>query len=195
MTLPPPPFPPPPNLPEFLQASMFARRIVTVTGPLDTAVAGDVAATLMTLDALGDDHVTLRLDCADATLEGAFTVMDTIDLLGVPVHVICVGMASGPAVGVLAVGARRMMTPHARIQLCEPTVQMTGRASDLESWSSHYQSQLERLQHRLAEATGQPFEHVEADMQRRRYLDADEALAYGLVDEIATPRTTGRAER
>src|SRR5436305_200037 len=95
------------------------------------------------------------------------------------------GMAGGPAAGVLAVGDRRLITPHGRVHLCEPTVQMAGRAVDLQHWSQHYQSQLEQLQHRLAEATGQPFEHIEADMQRRRYLDADEALAYGLVDEIA----------
>ena len=183
--------PPPPNLGDFLQASMFERRIITVSGVLDGTRAGDVAASLMTLDALGDDHIVLRLDCPDASLEAAFTVMDTIDLLGVPVHVLCVGMAGGPAVGVLAVAGRRLITPHGRVHLCEPTLQLAGRASDLQSWSSHYQSQLERLQHRLAEATGQPFEHIEADMQRRRFLDAEEALAYGLVDEIAMrPRTT-----
>src|SRR5439155_6548431 len=116
----------------FLRASLFAQRIVAVSGVLDAETAGDVAASLMTLDALGDDHVTLRLDCSDASLEGTFTVIDTIDLLGVPVHVICVGMAAGPAVGVVAVGARRFITPHGRIHLCEPTVHMAGRAADLQ---------------------------------------------------------------
>jgi ATP-dependent Clp protease protease subunit len=175
---------PPPNLPEFLQASMFARRIVSVTGRLDARVAGDTAASLMTLDALGDDHIVLRLDCPDASLEAAFTLIDTIDLLGVPVHVLCTGMAGGPAAVVLAAGARRLITPHGRVMLAEPTVSLAGRASDLESWSEHYRAQLERLQHRLADATGQPFEHIEADMQRRRYLSAEDAVAYGVVDEI-----------
>ena len=186
------PFPPPSNLPDFLRASLFAQRIVLVSGVLDAETAGDVAASLMTLDALGDDRITLRLDCGDGSLEGAFTLIDTIDLLGVPVDVMCVGMAGGPAAGVLAVGDRRLITPHGRVHLCEPTVQMAGRAVDLQHWSQHYQSQLEQLQHRLADATGQPFEHIEADMQRRRYLDAEEALSYGLVDEIVTPASKRR---
>src|SRR5262249_40865886 len=158
---------------------------VSVTGKLDAGKAGDLAASLMTLDALGDDHVVLRMDCPDASLEAAFTLIDTIDVLGVPVHVMCAGMAGGPAAGVLAVGSRRLITPKGRVHLCEPTVTMAGRAVEWEAWTSHYQSQLERLQHRMAEATGQPFEHIEADMQRHRYFSAEEALAYGLVDEIA----------
>src|SRR4051812_43513271 len=140
----------------------------------------------MTLDALGDDHVDLRIDCANAALEAAFTLVDTIDLLGVPVHVTCVGMVGGAAAAVLAVGARRLITPHGRVHLMEPTTEMAGRAVDLQRWSAYNQEQLERLQHRLAEATGQPFEHIEADMQRGRYFDAAEAVAYGLVDAIAT---------
>ena len=75
---------------------------------------------------------------------------------------------------------------HGRVHLTEPATQMAGRAADLQRWSAYNQGQVERLQHRLAEATGQPFEHIEADMQRGRYLDAPEALAYGLVDGIAT---------
>ena len=93
-------------------------------------------------------------------------------------------MVGGATVAVLAVAARRLITAHGTVHLVEPRAEMAGTASDLERWAAHTQARVAQLQHRLAEATGQPFEHVEADMQRGRYLRAEEALAYGLVDEI-----------
>jgi ATP-dependent Clp protease protease subunit len=169
---------------ELLQASLFARRIVSVTGYLDATRAGDAAAALMTLDALDDTHIDLRIDCRDGSLDGALTLVDTIDVLGVPVHATCIGTAGGAAVAVLAVAHRRLITAHGTVHLAEPSDEMTGRASDLARWAAHHQARLVQLQRRLADATGQPFEHVEADMERGRYLQPAEAVAYGIVDEV-----------
>ncbi len=169
---------------EELKAALFARRIVTVSGPLDTLLAGDTAAALMTLDALGDDPFELRIDSAQASLGAAFTVIDTIDVIGVPVFVTCVGTAGQGAAGVLAVGGRRRINAHGRVQLAEPHEQFSGRATEIEAAFAHHAQDLRRFQRRLAEASGQPFEHIEADMQANRILDAEAAVAYGLVDEI-----------
>ena len=84
--------------PEALRARLFEQRIVSLRGTLDDEVAGLVCAELMTLDASGDSAITLFVDSGEATLSAAFSVMDTIDLLGVPVHATCMGRA-GPAVG------------------------------------------------------------------------------------------------
>src|SRR2546430_7030452 len=84
--------------PAGVEAAMFERRLVYVRAPLDDRRAGEVTAQLMTLDAEGDDPVSVLIDCADATLDGAFAVVDTIDLLGVPVHATCIGRVEGPAV-------------------------------------------------------------------------------------------------
>ena len=69
-----------------LAQRLFAQRVVVLTGPLDDMSATRVSAELMTLDAEGDDAVTLRIDCADGSLALALTLMDVIELLGVPVH-------------------------------------------------------------------------------------------------------------
>jgi ATP-dependent Clp protease protease subunit len=96
----------------------------------------------------------------------------------------CVGRADGVALGVFAVAARRYATPHARFHLALPDVALAGRVTDIETSAREHQRQVEAFVSRVASATVRPFEHVEADLERGRWLDADEAVAYGLVDEI-----------
>jgi ATP-dependent Clp protease protease subunit len=179
---------------DWMRAQLWERRTVALTGTLDDANATRVAAELMTLDASGDDGVVLQIDCAGGTLDAAFTVMDTIDLLGVPVRARCVGRVDGVAVGVVAVSMHRVCTPHARFRLALPDVAMAGRVSDLEASAREHQRQVEAFVTRVANATTRPFEHIEADLERSRWLDADEALAYGLVDEIER-REPGGSDR
>lgn len=165
---------------------LFKRRIVFVRGDLDDRLAGDTAAQLMTLDAIGEDLITLYLDCSCSSLDAAFTVMDVVDLLSVPLHAIAVGRVEGPAVGILAVAPRRSISPNARIRLRDPDVQSaSGNAAQISNWVEHHQAALARFHQRLAAATGRPVEHVEADCGQGRYLDAEQALAYGLADGIA----------
>jgi len=170
-----------------LRETMLAQRIVNLRGTLDEQLAGQVAMELMSLDASGDDHVTLYVDSGGGTLDAAFIVIDVIDLLGVPVHATCLGRAEGPAVGVVAVSDHRFCSPHARFRLTEPVAEAHGRAQDMQRFAEQQRSQLERFVSRLAEATRRPHEHLEADLAAGRYLEAVDALAYGLVDEIWTP--------
>jgi ATP-dependent Clp protease protease subunit len=170
--------------PEALRARLFEQRIVSLRGPLDDEVAGLACVELMTLDASGDRAVTLFVDSGEGTLSAAFAIMDTIDLLGVPVHATCMGRADGPAVGVMAVAHRRRAAPHARFHLTAPRFTVAGTAGDLERWATHHQQQLDLFVSRLSEATKRPLEHVEADVFAGRYLTAEEAVAYGLIDEI-----------
>ncbi len=163
------------------------RRLVMVRGVLDDEVAGRAAAELMTLDATGDGPVTMYLDAAGGTLEAAFTLMDTIDLLGVPVNAVCVGRVEGPAVGVVAVASHRVAGAHTRFRLCEPEARAEGRASELEQWVRHHQARLAQFTGRLAQVTGWPAEHVEADLAAGRYLSAGEAVRYRLIDEVLHP--------
>ncbi|HVM64684.1 MAG TPA: ATP-dependent Clp protease proteolytic subunit [Acidimicrobiales bacterium] len=169
---------------------LFAHRTVLLRGALDDATATRVAAELMTLDATGDTRVTLHVDAWGGTLEAAFAVMDVIDLLGVPVHVLCTGRAEGAAVGIVAVAERRACTPHARFLLRDAEATMRGSAADLARWAEHHLRQVRRFHERVAAAVRRPVEEVAADHAAGRYLTAEEALAYGLVDEVASARAT-----
>ncbi len=166
---------------------LFERRIVTLTGRLDDEAANRLGAGLMTLDATGDEPVNLQIDSGEGTVSAALTLMDVIDLLGVPVHVGCTGQAVGPAVGVLAVCHHRVVSPHAVIRLVEPRVELEGSAGQLEQMAALHLRQWRAFCTRLAEATGQPTEQLLHDAAAGRFLDAGEAVAYGLADGVATP--------
>ena len=163
-------------------------------GPLDDRSANDVIAELTVLDGTGDGPISLQVDSSGGPLEAAFAVVDTVDMLGAPVEVTCVGRAEGSAVAVVASAPRRRAAPHARFRLCEPSTTIEGRASQVETWAEHHRAQVASFAARLAAATGRPVEHVEADLSMGRWLDADAAVAYGLVDEVWRPGP-GRPDR
>jgi ATP-dependent Clp protease protease subunit len=170
-----------------VREAMLARRVVSLRGDLDDLLAGQIALELMSLDATGDEHVTLHVDSGGGSLEAAFTVVDVIDLLGVPVHSTCLGRADGPAALIVAAADHRSAAPHARLRLCEPVSEAHGRATDMQRFAEQQRIQVERYVARISEDTGRPAEHVEADVYTGRYLNADEALEYGLIDEIWLP--------
>ncbi|MDA8300197.1 MAG: ATP-dependent Clp protease proteolytic subunit [Actinomycetota bacterium] len=171
----------------FLDAQLLERRVVRVWGALDNRAVNRACAELMALDATGDAAVSLYISSSGGPLPPALALIDTMDLLGVPVNVTCLGAAEGTAVGVVAVGARRVAAPHARFHLREPEVEASGNAAQMAAWAEHHGSELARFVARLAEATGRPAEHVEADLSFGRWLSAGEALAYGLVDFVLEP--------
>ena len=173
-----------PPWPEWVRGELFSRRLVMLRGELDDQLAGQVAAELMMLDGSGDEAVVLHVDSTGGPLHAAFTVIDTMDLLGVPVEVVCVGRAEGSAVGVVASGVRRYASRHAQFCLAEPDTSVSGSARDIEAWAVEHQRQLDRYVQRLAGATGRPGEHVEADLAAGRWLGAEEAVAYGLIDGL-----------
>ncbi len=163
---------------------MFARRLVFLRGRLDDERAGTVAAQLMSLDALGDDPVDLLVDFADGTLDAALAVVDTVDLVGVPVHATCNGRAEGPGVLIVAVAAVRRATPNARFRLREPRMETAPPVRDVEAWLAHQRERFEHFLERLARATGLPVRMVRRDVVHGRSLDAQEAVRYGLIDEV-----------
>jgi ATP-dependent Clp protease, protease subunit len=166
-----------------LSERLLDQRVVTLSGELDTDAVNRAVAELALLDATGNDPVRLRLSGVGADLEGALTLVDALDLVGVPVHATSLGTLSGPAVAVLAVADRRVAGAHAMVRLCEPRAPRGVPGHEVEAWAAEHARQLRRLQERLAAACGRSVDEVAADMRAGRLLDAEEARAYGLVDD------------
>jgi ATP-dependent Clp protease protease subunit len=171
-----------------LAERLFAQRVVVLHGPLDDTEATRISAELMTLDAEGDGPVTLRIDSADGSVALALTVMDVIELLGVPVRALCMGQVGGPAVGVLSVCAHRASMPSTRFSLREPTTQMEARAREVEQWARLRADDQRRFTERVAAAAGKPVAAVAELFATGTFMSAPVALDYGLIDEISRPQ-------
>ena len=172
----------------WLQEQLFERRIVLVTRRLDDDAAAKAAAALLALDARGDRPIELHLDSSDSALGAAFVLIDTADTLRSALRVFCRGQIGGPAIGVIAAADHRAAAPHARFHLSQPTAQFAGTPEEIAAQSRQQQELLWKLYGRLARRTGRPAEEIAEDMRRGRYLDAREALDYGLIDAITAAR-------
>jgi len=172
---------------ESLRGRLLGQRVTFVSGPLDHAAATRAAMEIMTLDASGDDPIHLQIDSPGGELEAAVALMDVIELAGVPVRVTALGLVGGPAVGVVAVAHHRMATPHTRFRLNEPDGAFEGHARDVEHWAAHRQAEWQGLCDRVARAVGRSPASVGQDFAAGRFLGAEEAVGYGLLDELCRP--------
>ncbi|MDQ3764414.1 MAG: ATP-dependent Clp protease proteolytic subunit [Actinomycetota bacterium] len=193
---PPAPLPPAPSQwrlvetgQDWLAERLLDRRMVTLAGRLDSDAANRAAASLALLDASGDDPVELRLCDVDADLDLALTLLDTLDLMSVPIHVTCLGQVTGAAVVILAVADHRTAGAHAILHLREPRTERTGHARDVTAHAENHRRRLRRLQERIAGACRRSVGAVAADMRAGRILTAEEAHDYGLLDAIAADRS------
>jgi hypothetical protein len=122
------------------------------------------------------------------SLESAFVLIDTFDLLRATLRAHCRGQVGGPAIAVAAAADHRSASPHTLFRLFQPTAQFSGTPDQIASDSRQQQELLWRFHARLAQLTSRPAEEIAEDMRCGRSLDAREALDYGLIDEISTTR-------
>ena len=191
---PPPPVPPPsppwiPTVPvepeeRSVAERLLARRVLLVTGHLDTAAATRAAASIMLLDAESHRPIELHLSTPSADLDAAVTLAETVALTRVQVTALVRGSLGGCAVAVLAAADRRLASPHALITLSEPRASFEGTAVDLGRDVDSHQRQLDVVIGYVARAIGRDATAVAADFRRGRVLTAVEAVGYGLVTEL-----------
>jgi ATP-dependent Clp protease, protease subunit len=177
----------PEPLSDVVARRLLAQRVVLLHGPLDDFSVTRVAAELMTLDAEGDDPVTLRVDCGEAALAPALTLMDVVELMGVPVRALCLGQVASGALGVVAVCAHRSALPSTRFSFSEPATSLQAHVRNVAQWAELRAAERQRFCARLAAATGQTPDTVESDVERGRFMGAEEALEYGILDEVSRP--------
>jgi len=180
---------------DWLDSYLFDKRVVVLRGPLDSELATRVASKLMTLDATGDEPVQLQLDSPGGPLEAAFSVIDVIDAMGIGVEVVCMGQVGSTAVAVAAVCEKRSTLAHAQFHLADPDIEIVGPSSRFETLLSHHRTSLAHFHERLAAAVGKSVEKVAEDCSRQCWMGAEEAVAYGIVDEVLAGRAQLRPLR
>ena len=171
-----------------IYTELLERRIVFVRDRLDHDTATLVTAQLMTLDAEDTSPVTLVVNSGGGPVDAVAGILDTIDLVRCPVDTSCVGRAEGTAAVVVAAGTgRRRCGRGATFRLRLPDLEAAGPADRLRRDVETATRVQRELVDRLAAITGQSRALVARDVERGRLLTADEALTYGLVDEVSTP--------
>jgi len=176
---------PPPDLPSLL----LHNRIVYCGAPLVPQVTELVVAQLLYLNYETQEkpvYMYINSPGTGGFETEAFAIVDTMNYVGPEVETICIGTAFGTAAMLLANGAKgkRACLPNSSMMLQQPMSQARGQASDIKIKAQEVLAARDVICNIFAEKTGQSFEKVKADSSRTRYLNADQALAYGIVDKV-----------
>jgi ATP-dependent Clp protease protease subunit len=171
---------------EELARRMLSGRRVMLTGPIDDATANTVCSQLLVLEAEGDDPVALYINSPGGSVDSGFAIYDTMQTLACPVATICVGLAASMGQFLLCAGTpgRRYAHRHSRILMHQPHGAVQGVATDIAIQAEQFAYMRRTMAQRLAVHTSQPVERVIEDMDRDKWFTAQEALDYGMVDEV-----------
>jgi ATP-dependent Clp protease protease subunit len=167
-------------------------RIIFLGAPVDDDVANAVIAQLLFLEADNPDRgISIYINSPGGSVSAGLAIYDTMQHLTAPVSTICMGMAASMGCFLLAAGRRglRSALPHARIMQHQPSQKGGGgSAADIEIQAReivHLRTQVNQL---MAKHTGRPVEQIERDFDRDYYMSAEEARAYGIIDNVLTHR-------
>jgi ATP-dependent Clp protease protease subunit len=168
-------------------------RIVFLGAPINDDVANIIIAQLLFLEAdNADKDIYLYINSPGGVVSSGMAIYDTMQHLKAPINTICMGMAASMGSFLLAAGTRgkRSALPHSRIMMHQPSGGAQGTAADIEIQAKEILYLRGKMHELYARHTGQTLEQIEHDMERDRFMSADEAVAYGLVDTVFAPRKT-----
>jgi ATP-dependent Clp protease protease subunit len=162
-------------------------RIVFLGAPINDDVANIIIAQLLFLDADNPDRdVYVYLNSPGGIVSAGMAIYDTIQFMKAPVNTICMGMAASMAAFLLAAGrkGKRSALPHARIMIHQPSGGAQGTAADIEIQAKEILYLRRKMNDLFARHTGQSVEKIEQDVDRDRFMSAEEALEYGIIDKV-----------
>ena len=162
-------------------------RIIFMGTPVTDDVANIVIAQLLFLDADNPERdIHLYINSPGGSVSAGLAIYDTMQFLKSPVNTICMGMAASMGCFLLASGrkGKRSALPHSRIMMHQPSGGSQGSASDIEIQAKEIIYLRKKMNDLMAKHTGRPAEQIERDFDRDRYMSAEEAKEYGIVDNV-----------
>jgi len=164
-------------------------RIIFLGTEVNDDVANVIIAQLLFLEADNPERdVHLYINSPGGSVTAGLAIYDTMQYMKAPVNTICMGMAASMGCFLLAAGNRRFSLPHARIMQHQPSAGARGTAADIEVQVKEILFARTKTNQLMAKHTGRTVEQIERDFDRDRYMSAEEAKAYGIIDEIITQR-------
>ncbi|GMK44495.1 ATP-dependent Clp protease proteolytic subunit [Paenibacillus glycanilyticus] len=170
-----------------IYSRLLKDRIVFLGSAIDDQVANSIVAQLLFLAAEDPDkEISLYINSPGGSTTAGFAIYDTMQYIKPEVHTICVGMAASFAAILLLSGAKgkRFALPSSEVMIHQPHGGAQGQASDIAISAKRILDTRARLNQIAADRTGQPLEKIEKDMDRDYFLSAQEALDYGIIDQV-----------
>jgi ATP-dependent Clp protease, protease subunit len=174
-----------------IYSRLLKERVIFLVGPVEDYMANLVVAQLLFLESENPDKdVSLYINSPGGSVSAGLAIYDTMNFIKPDVSTLCTGMAASMGAFLLAAGAKgkRFSLPNSSVMIHQPSGGARGQATDIEIHAREILKTREQLNKILAERTGQPLDKVERDVERDYFMSAEEAKAYGLVDQVLAKR-------
>lgn len=173
-------------------AKLFEERIIFLGSQVDDVSANDIMAQLLCLESMDPDReIQMYINSPGGSFTALTAIYDTMQYVKPDITTVCMGQAASAAAVLLAAGTpgKRMALPNARILIHQPYTETgRGQVSDLEIQAREIFRMREQLEEMLSKHSNKPVEQVRDDIERDKILTAEEALEYGLIDQIISTR-------
>ena len=166
-------------------------RIIFLGTPINDDVANMIIAQMLFLEADNPGRdIHLYINSPGGSVSAGLAIYDTMQFLKSPVNTICMGLAASMGAFLLAAGraGKRSALPHARVMIHQPSGGTQGTASDIEIQAREIIYLRAKINELMAKHTGRPIEQIERDVDRDRFMSAEEAKGYGMIDNVVTNR-------
>jgi len=173
---------------------LLSDRIIFLGEEVSDTTASLVIAQILFLDAQDPEKdIQLYINSPGGSVTAGLAIYDTMQFIKCDISTICIGLAASFGAVLLAGGTKgkRLALPNAEVMIHQPAIHgngIKGQATDIKIVSDHIQKSKKRLNDILSKHTGQTPEVIEVDTERDHYMSAQEALDYGLIDKVLTPR-------
>jgi ATP-dependent Clp protease protease subunit len=176
---------------EKLQERILKTRSIIISGEITQAVAAKVMAQLLILEEAGDQPIKLFINSQGGHVEAGDTIHDMIKFVKPRVIVIGTGWVASAGITIYLATAKenRYSLPNTRYMIHQPLGGVQGQASDIRIEADEIIKMRSRINKLISDGTGQPLEKIEKDTQRNYWLGAQEAIEYGIVNQIITEST------
>jgi len=175
-----------------IYSRLLKERVVFLVGEVNDQTANLVVAQLLFLESENPDKdISLYINSPGGSVSAGLAIYDTLQFIKPDVSTLCMGLAASMGAFLLSAGTKgkRFALPNARVMIHQPLGGARGQASDIEIQAREILYLKERLNNLLAEHTGQPVENISRDTDRDNFMSAEDAKAYGLIDQVLLKRT------
>lgn len=173
-----------------IYSRLLKDRIIFLGSAIDDNVANLIIAQLLFLQSEdADTDISLYINSPGGSVTAGMAILDTMNFIKPDVSTICIGQAASMGAILLAAGekGKRKILPNSRVMIHQPLGGIEGQAADIEIHAREISSIRKRINLLLAEMTGKSEDQINKDSDRNYFMDAKEALSYGLVDQIISP--------